>query len=140
MTKQQKKAAEEVSNSSTHVGKGTVIQGNIETTGNMRIEGKVTGNVMSSSKIALGPVSAVLGDISAMNADIEGEVKGKLEISELLVLKATAKIHGDIITGKLVVEPGAAFNGTCKMGAIIKDIKIGENGMHALRPEEARVN
>jgi cytoskeletal protein CcmA (bactofilin family) len=54
-------------------------------------------------------------------------VKGKLEISELLVLKATAVINGDIVTGKLVVEPGAIFNGSCRMGATIKEIKIAEN-------------
>ena len=77
--------------------------------------------------MALGHQSHVQGNILAQNADIEGEVKGKLEIAELLVLKATAVINGDIITGKMVVEPGAVFNGTCKMGAVVKDIKIGEN-------------
>jgi cytoskeletal protein CcmA (bactofilin family) len=134
-SKEQKRAADEISNSSNVIGKGTVLEGNIETYGNIRIEGKVLGSIKSKSKIALGHSSHIEGNIIAQNADIEGEVKGKLEISELLVLKATAKIHGDILTGKLVVEPGAVFNGSCKMGAIIKDIKIGENGMHALRPE-----
>lgn len=139
-SKEQKRVAEEISNSSNVIGKGTALEGNIETYGNIRIEGKVTGSIKSKSKIALGHSSYVEGNIIAQNADIEGEVKGKLEISEMLVLKATAKIHGDILTGKLVVEPGAVFNGSCKMGADIKDIKIGENGMHALRPEEARAN
>ena len=134
-SKEQKRVADEISTSSNVIGKGTVLEGNVETYGNIRIEGKVLGSIKSKSKIALGHSSHVEGNIIAQNADIEGEVKGKLEISELLVLKATAKIHGDIITGKLVVEPGAAFNGSCKMGAVIKDIKIGENGMHALRPE-----
>jgi cytoskeletal protein CcmA (bactofilin family) len=121
------KRAEEISNSSNTIGKGTFLEGNVETYGNIRIEGKVAGNIKSKSKVALGHQSHVQGNILAQNADIEGEVKGKLEISELLVLKATAVINGDIITGKMVVEPGAVFNGTCKMGAVIKDIKIGEN-------------
>ncbi|HEU5146387.1 MAG TPA: polymer-forming cytoskeletal protein, partial [Chryseosolibacter sp.] len=64
----------------------------------------------------------------AQNADLEGEVKGRIEVAELLVLKATAVIHGDIVAGKLVVESGAVFNGTCKMGALIKEIKSAENG------------
>jgi cytoskeletal protein CcmA (bactofilin family) len=124
------KRAEEISNSSNTIGKGTFLEGNVETYGNIRIEGKVVGNIKSKSKVALGHQSHVQGNILAQNADIEGEVKGKLEISELLVLKATAVINGDIITGKMVVEPGAVFNGTCKMGAVIKDIKIGEaNGV-----------
>ena len=120
-----------------------MLEGNIETYGNIRIEGKVIGNVKSKSKVALGNASHVAGNIVAQNADIEGEVKGKLEVSELLVLKATAVINGDIITGKLVVEPGAVFNGTCKMGAASKDIKLGEvTGLasRSFTQEEAKAN
>jgi cytoskeletal protein CcmA (bactofilin family) len=141
-TKEEKKAAEEISNSSNVIGKGTVLEGNIETFGNIRIEGRVNGNIKSKSKIALGHSSHVEGNIVAQNADIEGSVKGKIEISELLVLKATAVVHGDISTGKLVVEPGAVFNGSCKMGATIKDIKSAENGAgaHTYRAEGAGAN
>jgi cytoskeletal protein CcmA (bactofilin family) len=138
-SKEQKRAADEISNSSNVIGKGTILEGNVETFGNIRIEGKVTGNVKSKSKIALGNSSQIDGNITAQNADIEGEVKGRIEISEMLVLKATAVIHGDIITGKLVVEPGAVFNGSCKMGAAVKDIKIADaNGARSFRPEEAK--
>ena len=143
-SKEQKRVAEEISSSSNTIGKGTFLEGNIETYGNIRVEGKGVGNVKSKSKVALGNSSHVQGNIIAQNADIEGEVRGKLEISELLVLKATAVINGDIVTGKLVVEPGAVFNGTCKMGATVKEIKIGDtNGLSARafsRPEEASAN
>jgi len=140
-SKEQKRVAEEISNSSNTIGKGTVLEGNIETYGNIRIEGKVIGNVKSKSKVALGNSSNIQGNITAQNADIEGEVKGKIEISELLVLKATAIIHGDIVTGKLVVEPGAVFNGSCKMGAAVKDIK-GDVGLpsRSFSSQEAKVN
>lgn len=127
-SKEEKRVAEEISNSSNTIGKGTFLEGHVETYGNIRIEGKVTGNVKSKSKVALGPSSFVQGNVMAQNADLEGEVKGRIEVSELLVLKATAVIHGDIVTGKLVVEPGAVFNGTCKMGAAVKEIKTAENG------------
>lgn len=139
-SKEQKKVAEEISNSTNTIGKGTVLEGNIETFGNIRIEGKVIGNIKSKSKIALGNSSHIDGNIIAQNADVEGEVKGRIEISEMLILKATAVVHGDIITGKLVVEPGAVFNGSCKMGASIRDIKMGENGQgsRSLRPEQAK--
>jgi len=130
MTKEQKRAAEELSNSSTLVGKGTVIEGNIETTGTIRIEGKVTGNVTSKSKVVLGPLSSVLGDILALNADIEGEVKGNLEIGELLTLKSTSVTEGDIQTSKLVVEPGASFNGKCSMGNA-RNLRISDNGIRS---------
>ena len=130
MTKEQKRAAEELSNSSTLVGKGTVIEGSIETSGTIRIEGKVTGNVTSKSKVVLGPLSSVLGDIVALNADIEGEVKGNLEIGELLTLKSTSVTEGDIQTSKLVVEPGASFNGKCSMGNA-RNLRISENGIRS---------
>ncbi len=139
-SKEQKRAAEEISNSSNVIGKGTVLEGNIETYGNIRIEGRINGHIKSKSKIALGTGSHVEGNITAQNADIEGEVKGKVDITELLILKATAVVHGDIITGKLVVEPGAMFNGSCKMG-MVKDIKLAEtgNGMRS-QQQEARMN
>ena len=132
-SKEEKRVADEISNSSNTIGKGTFLEGNVETYGNIRIEGKVTGNVKSKSKVALGHSSFVQGDVMAQNADLEGEVKGRIEVTELLVLKATAIIHGDIVTGKLIVEPGAVFNGTCKMGAAVKNSKIAENGSSQTR-------
>ncbi|MFY8037162.1 MAG: bactofilin family protein [Cyclobacteriaceae bacterium] len=138
-SKEQKRAADEISNSSNVIGKGTILEGNIETYGNIRIEGRIIGNIKSKSKVALGNSSHVEGNITAQNADIEGEVKGKVDISEMLVLKSTAVINGDISTGKLVVESGAVFNGSCKMGGSIKDIKLSENGVRP-HAQEARLN
>jgi len=144
-TKEQKRVAEEISTSSNNIGKGTFLQGNIETYGNIRIEGKVKGDVISKSKIALGQSSQVEGNIIAQNADIEGEVKGRVEVTELLVLKSTAVVNGDISTGKMIVETGAVFNGACKMGIPAKEIKLTDtNGLtsHAntIRQGEAKAN
>jgi cytoskeletal protein CcmA (bactofilin family) len=101
---------------SNMIGKGTLITGDIETAGNLRIDGKLKGNIHSKAKVALGVGSLVDGNIYSQNADIDGEVTGILEISDTLVLKSTALIKGDIIANKLVVEAGAKFNGTCRMG------------------------
>lgn len=136
-SKEEKRAAEEISNSSNVIGKGTTIEGSIETSGNIRIEGKVIGNIRSKAKVALGNSSQIDGNVSAQNADIEGHVKGKIDIIEVLVLKATSVITGDITTGKLVIEPGATFNGSCKMGAGLRDFKQQENGF-GRKVEEAK--
>ncbi|MDX1628008.1 MAG: polymer-forming cytoskeletal protein, partial [Fulvivirga sp.] len=96
-SKEDHKAAEEISNSSNIIGKGTRLDGDIETYGNIRIEGKVVGNVKTKSKIALGQSSEVEGNILAQNAEVAGEVKGKLEVTDVLILKPTAVIHGDIV-------------------------------------------
>jgi cytoskeletal protein CcmA (bactofilin family) len=126
--KKQKMTEQELSNSSNIIGKGNTLEGNLESFGNIRIEGRVIGSVKSKSKIALGQSSFVDGDILAQNAEIAGEVKGKVEVSELLTLKKTAIINGDIITNKFIVESGATFNGSCKMGHSATEIKIGGNG------------
>lgn len=138
----EQKRAEEISNSSNTIGKGTFLEGNIETHGNIRIEGKIKGDVRSKQKVALGNSSHVDGNIIAQNADIEGEVKGRIEIAELLVLKATAVINGDISTAKMVVEPGAIFNGACKMGSPARGLKVSDNGSATphMRAEEAQAN
>ncbi len=109
---------DKISNASTNIGKGATLQGNIDTFGNVRVDGKLIGDIKSKSKVATGNASLVEGSITAQNAEIEGEVKGSLEIAELLVLKSTAVINGDIITSKMVVEAGAIFNGKCQMGDI----------------------
>ncbi|MCR9251777.1 MAG: polymer-forming cytoskeletal protein [bacterium] len=118
------KVVEELSNSSNIIGKGTSVNGNIETFGNVRIEGKVVGNVTTKSKAVLGHSCNVEGNLLAQNAEIEGHIKGTVECTELLVLKPTAVIDGDIVTNKLVVESGASFNGGCKMGSGNKEIAI----------------
>ncbi|MCK5104438.1 MAG: polymer-forming cytoskeletal protein [Cyclobacteriaceae bacterium] len=127
--KQENMAAQDPSNSSNIIGKGTIVEGNIETFGNIRIEGKVIGSVKSKSKIALGQSSFVEGNIAAQNAEISGEVKGVVEVSDQLILRPSSIIDGDIIANKLIVESGSTFNGGCKMGVAQKEIKIGINGL-----------
>jgi cytoskeletal protein CcmA (bactofilin family) len=98
------------------IAKGTAIVGDIEATGNMRIDGKIKGNIRCKSKVVMGKGSTIDGNIYAQNAEIEGDVVGILEIGEILILKPTAVVQGDIRTAKLIVENGARFNGSCKMG------------------------
>lgn len=104
------------------IGKGTKIVGDITSAGDVRIDGLLTGNIVISGKLVLGPNGMVDGNITSVNAELEGEVKGIVNISETLSLKSTAKINGDIITSKLMIEPGALFTGSCNMGAKVKNM------------------
>ena len=126
MLNKNQKEVEELSNSSNIIGKGTIVNGSIETFGNIRVEGKVVGDIKTKSKAAFGHSSQVDGSVLAQNAEVAGHITGTIEITEQLVLKATATIDGDIITNKLLVESGASFNGKCKMGVKSKEIKIGK--------------
>lgn len=126
MLNKNQKEVEELSNSSNIIGKGTIVNGSIETFGNIRVEGKVVGDIKTKSKAAFGHSSQVDGSVLAQNAEVAGHITGTIEVTEQLVLKATATIDGDIITNKLLVESGATFNGKCKMGVKSKEIKIGK--------------
>ncbi|MBP6335067.1 MAG: polymer-forming cytoskeletal protein [Bacteroidia bacterium] len=112
------------------IGAGTIIEGDVRSNGDIRIDGTVHGKVISKAKVVVGSTGTVEGDVSCQNSDLSGTVKGKMSVSELLFLKSSAKIIGDIVTGKLVVEVGATFTGSCNMGPEIKDMK------HADKPTE----
>jgi len=122
--KDEKKVLEEISSSTTTISKGTVLEGSVETFGNLRIEGKIIGNIKSKSKVVLSESAVVEGNVYAQNAEIAGEIKGILEVTDTLILKPSAIIQGDITTGKLIVESGATFNGNCKMGSLNNHNKI----------------
>jgi len=96
---------------------GTVIKGDIKTNNDIRIDGVVEGLVYSDAKVVVGASGKVVGDIMCQSADISGRVSGVIAVKELLFLKSTALVDGDISTNKLVVEAGAKFNGNCSMGA-----------------------
>ncbi len=125
-----KKELEELGSASTIIAKNATLEGNLETAGNLRIEGRLVGNIRCKAKVAMGESSLVEGDIFTQNAEIAGRVKGHLEIAGLLILKPTAIIDGDIIAGKIMLETGATFNGNCKMGAAVKEINIGEGKVY----------
>jgi cytoskeletal protein CcmA (bactofilin family) len=94
---------------------GTIIKGNILSHADFRLDGNLVGNFQSEGKIVIGPAGSVKGDISCRNADIEGKFEGKIQVIEILNIKSKASIHGEVICGKLSVEPGAEFSATCVM-------------------------
>ena len=106
------------------IGKGTTITGDIDTSNDIRIDGKLEGNLFCKAKVILGNSAVLEGNLQALHAEISGEVVGKVEVNEMLTLKNTSTIHGDINTGKLVIESGAKFNGSCKMGAVSKEVSL----------------
>jgi len=105
------------------IGAGTIIEGDVTTNGDIRIDGTLKGVITVKGKLVVGVSGSIDGETICQNADISGSVKGKITVSELLSLKASAKLTGDITTNKIAIEPGAVFSGSCSMGGVIKDIK-----------------
>jgi cytoskeletal protein CcmA (bactofilin family) len=97
------------------IGKGTSIKGDIRSDGDFRVDGVLHGSIQSNGKIVVGISGSIEGDITCQNADFSGQVKATIRVKELLSLKATSKVTGDVYTNKLAIEPGAKFSGTCNM-------------------------
>jgi len=105
------------------IGAGTIITGDVTSKGDIRVDGTLKGSVNTEGKVVLGREGVIEGDVVCKDADISGTIKARITVSQLLSLKSTAKLNGDIITNKLSIEPGASFTGSCSMGAVIKDLK-----------------
>jgi cytoskeletal protein CcmA (bactofilin family) len=93
------------------ISSGTEITGDIISSGDIRIDGVVTGTLNIKGKVVIGPTGRIKGEIVCKNSEISGVVEGKLTVGQLLNLKSSSRILGDISTSKLSIEPGARFSG-----------------------------
>ncbi|MFC5282266.1 bactofilin family protein [Pedobacter alpinus] len=123
------------------VGLGTEINGDLNTKGDIRIDGKITGDVNSKAKVVIGATGEVIGNIFSESAEISGNVKGDVNTTEILFLKATANLVGDILSNKLVVENGANLSGHCQTGVLqtksITKPQFNESGERTFQKREA---
>ncbi len=97
------------------IAAGTTLKGDITSNGDIRIDGTLQGNIHCTAKVVIGANGVVEGDIAGQQADIMGKVKGTIHVKELLQLKGSCQVHGNIRAGKLQIEPTANFNGQCHM-------------------------
>ena len=113
-------------NGTTLISAGTTLKGDISSSGDLRIDGTIIGNIHSSAKIVIGSNGVVEGDISGNQADIVGKVSGNIRAKELIQLRGESVVTGNLYAGKLQVEPSATFNGQCHMGANIVEMNNNE--------------
>ena len=115
--------------------KGTIVEGTVSSESDLRVDGIIKGLLTCNSKVIIGPTGSVIGEIKCVNAIIEGHFEGKLRVSELLNVRETADVKGDILTNKLIVQSGASFNvicdmGTTTLGTSINALKAGNGQLH----------
>jgi len=111
------KILEKNSNDSINsIGKGSVLDGSINAPGDIRVDGVVKGALIAGGRLVLGQGGKIEGDVQCGSAVISGELNANITSRELLILKETAKLYGDIKTEKISIEPGAMFSGRCEMG------------------------
>ena len=93
------------------ISQGTEITGDVKSTGDVRIDGVLNGNMVTRGKVVIGPTGRVKGEVECKNSEVSGLIEGKITVTQLLILKASSKINGTIMTDKLSIEPGALFTG-----------------------------
>jgi cytoskeletal protein CcmA (bactofilin family) len=103
---------------------GTEINGDLTSDSNIQLEGEVNGNVSCAGRVVIGSSGKINGNLVCVHAEIEGAMEGQLMVENLLVLRSTARIKGDIQTMKLHIEEGAFFEGACVMRAGVSAPKL----------------
>jgi len=115
----------ESSSSQNIIAQGTKIVGDFNSEGDFRIDGTVEGTIQTTGKVVVGKAGFVKGTLQGSDAYFEGGFSGKMTLSGTLTLKASATIEGEVVAGKLAVEPGANFNVTCSMKGTVKETNKG---------------
>ncbi|PKQ45733.1 bactofilin family protein [Confluentibacter flavum] len=123
--KKERQMVENTSNQNI-ISLGTKIVGDFNSEGDFRIDGTIEGNIKTTGKVVVGKSGVIKGTLQGTDAYFEGKFSGKLALSGTLTLKASAHIEGEVVAGKLAVEPGAAFNVTCIMKGTVKEMNKSE--------------
>ena len=123
--------------STSLIGAGTTLKGDITSNGDLRIDGTLVGNIHCTAKVVIGANGAVEGDIHGQQADIMGSVTGTIKVKELLQLKSSCVVNGNLHASKLQIEPAATFNGQCHMAVESKSSTSSSSGklVHGMAKE-----
>ncbi|MDG2195144.1 MAG: polymer-forming cytoskeletal protein [Polaribacter sp.] len=126
MFSKENKTAKPITMERNILAKNTTLVGDLSSEGDFRIDGTLEGMLTTKGRVIIGQDGVIKGTVDCENADIEGKFSGDLKVNTMLTVKATATISGDVVIGKLSVEPGASFNATCSMKGAIKELNHNE--------------
>jgi cytoskeletal protein CcmA (bactofilin family) len=101
--------------STTIIGQGTRLKGEMAAAGGMRLDGDFEGTLTVSETLTMGETGTINGEATVKSANIGGKVRGNLTATESVVLEAKSELNGDLRTKRLVIHEGAVLNGQCLM-------------------------
>jgi cytoskeletal protein CcmA (bactofilin family) len=99
----------------TFVDCGAEFQGTLRLRQDFRIDGEFRGAIVSEGSVIVGEAAAIEAHVHAREVVIGGAVVGNVVASRQLILRAGARLHGDVETACLQIEKGAVFNGRTTM-------------------------
>ncbi len=106
---------------SSVLGENTRLNGRLEFSGTMRIDGWLDGEIISENKdgvhntLIIGEKARVNGDIHVDTVINSGQIVGNVFALKRLAINEPGRVIGDVETGELTVEEGVIFNGRCSM-------------------------
>lgn len=95
------------------IGEGSVFEGTMEITGNLRVDGTFKGKLRISENLIVGKRGTVEAEVNTRTALVGGTIRGNLSASEKIALQSGSRLEGEMVTSKLVIEEGVSFQGSC---------------------------
>ncbi|MFY0592149.1 bactofilin family protein [Roseivirga sp.] len=121
----------------TQVRQGSVISGNMKSENSIRVDGYVTGDLVSDERIIIGNHGEIGGNLSGMEITIEGYVNGDVIAKGLLHLAQTARVFGKIYAKHISVDNGAEMNGKINVGEKIEVPELNSSSPSRSNKQEA---
>lgn len=100
---------------SNRVLQGTIVNGNIESEGDLRIDGEIYGEITIKGKLVIGADGKIVGNVKCTSSKIEGKLIGDITATEVVHIITQSYVEGNVFTTRLIVDEGSVFNGLCKM-------------------------
>lgn len=100
------------------IAEGTIIEGDVQMPGDLRLDGVIIGNVTSEAKVIVSEKAKIKGNVETQSSGIKGEFEGELRVKETLHIHSGATIKGTFHTQRLIVENGAQLNCNCNVGSV----------------------
>ena len=98
------------------LGEGTDISGEVKFTEILRVDGNISGKVISESgSLLIGERGYIKAAVEAGSVSVSGRVEGTITAKSRVEIHASGKVYGDIYTPALIIEHGAVFDGKCHM-------------------------
>jgi cytoskeletal protein CcmA (bactofilin family) len=97
------------------LGKGSQFEGKLLFEGTVRIDGKFSGEIISTDTLIIGEGAEVKANLTVGALVCLGDYSGDAKAAKSIELKAPAKVRGNLTTASVVIERGVFFDGTCKM-------------------------
>lgn len=100
----------------TVIAQGVKVEGDFTSSGNVIIEGEVSGSVSVAGDLRVGESARISANVQAQNAVVAGEIRGNVSVGATLELGPTSRVEGDVTASVLTVAAGAVINGRLSMG------------------------